>query len=189
ARCQGSGIAGPAESMPKRILVVEDDPDHRRIVTKVLTREGYDVIEAATGVAAVAAAREDRPDLIIMDLALPGLDGFEASRRIKAAPDSADIPIVALTAFAMRGDEERARAAVEQQRPDLVLLDVMMPQMSGMEVLDRLRANPATAGVPVILVTAKDQDEDLLAGYKYGADYYITKPFSAKQLLYGIGLV
>ena len=65
----------------------------------------------------------------------------------------------------------------------------MMPQMSGMEVLDRLRANPATAGVPVILVTAKDQDEDLLAGYKYGADYYITKPFSAKQLLYGIGLV
>ncbi len=111
ARCQGSGIAGPAESMPKRILVVEDDPDHRRIVTKVLAREGYDVIEAATGAAAVAAAREDRPDLIIMDLALPGLDGFEASRRIKAAPDSADIPIVALTAFAMRGDEERARAA------------------------------------------------------------------------------
>ncbi|TMA43973.1 MAG: response regulator [Deltaproteobacteria bacterium] len=82
-----------------------------------------------------------------------------------------------------------ALASVEQQRPDLVLLDVMMPQMSGMEVLDRLRANPATAGVPVILVTAKDQDEDLLAGYKYGADYYITKPFSAKQLLYGIGLV
>jgi len=67
--------------MPKRILVVEDDPDHRRIVTKVLAREGYDVIEAATGAAAVAAAREDRPDLIIMDLALPGLDGFEASRR------------------------------------------------------------------------------------------------------------
>jgi len=82
-----------------------------------------------------------------------------------------------------------ALASVEQQRPDLVLLDVMMPQMSGMEVLDRLRANPATAGVPVILVTAKDQDEDILAGYKYGADYYITKPFSAKQLLYGIGLV
>ena len=97
--------------MPKRILVVEDDPDHRRIVTKVLTREGYDVIEAATGAAAVAAAGEARPDLIIMDLALPGLDGWEASRRIKAAPDSADIPIVALTAFAMRGDEERARAA------------------------------------------------------------------------------
>ena len=97
--------------MPKRILVVEDDPDNRRIVTKVLTREGYDVIEVATGAAAVAAAREDRPDLIIMDLALPGLDGFEASRQIKAAPDSADIPIVALTAFAMRGDEERARAA------------------------------------------------------------------------------
>ena len=119
--------------MAKRILVVEDDADNRRIVAKVLTGEGYEVIEVATGAEAVAA--------------------------------------------------------VHQQRPDLILLDIMMPQMSGMEVLDRLRANPATAGVPVILVTAKDQDEDLLAGYKYGADYYITKPFSAKQLLYGIGLV
>src|SRR5437763_14590706 len=82
-----------------------------------------------------------------------------------------------------------ALASVEQQRPDLVLLDIMMPQMSGMEVLDRLGANPATAGVPVILVTAKDQDEDLLAGYTYRADYYITKPFRAKQLLSGLGLV
>jgi len=97
--------------MARRILVVEDDADNRRIVTKVLTGEGYEVVEVATGAAAVAAVREQRPDLIIMDLALPGIDGWEASRRIKAAPDCADIPIVALTAFAMRGDEERARAA------------------------------------------------------------------------------
>jgi len=97
--------------MARRILVVEDDVDNRRIVTKVLTGEGYDVVEAATGAAALAAVQEQRPDLIIMDLALPGIDGWEASRRIKATPDSADIPIIALTAFAMRGDEERARAA------------------------------------------------------------------------------
>ena len=97
--------------MAKRILVVEDDADNRRIVAKVLTGEGYDVIEVATGAEAVAAVHQQRPDLIIMDLALPGIDGWEASRRIKAAPDSADIPIIALTAFAMRGDEERARAA------------------------------------------------------------------------------
>ena len=115
---------------------------------------------------------------------------------ILVVDDNQDNVNIAREILLSRGFEVRvayngpsALASVEQQRPDLVLLDVMMPQMSGMEVLDRLRANPATAGVPVILVTAKDQDEDLLAGYKYGADYYITKPFSAKQLLYGIGLV
>ena len=97
--------------MSRRILVVEDDEDSRRIVTKVLTGEGYDVVEVLTGAAALTAVREGRPDLILMDLALPGMDGWEATRQIKAAPDSADIPIVALTAFAMRGDEERARAA------------------------------------------------------------------------------
>ena len=115
---------------------------------------------------------------------------------ILVVDDNQDNVNIAREILLSRGFEVRvayngqsALASVEQQRPDLVLLDVMMPQMSGMEVLDRLRANPATAGVPVILVTAKDQDEDILAGYKYGADYYITKPFSAKQLLYGIGLV
>ncbi|TMB05919.1 MAG: response regulator [Deltaproteobacteria bacterium] len=118
------------------------------------------------------------------------------SALILVVDDNADNVNIAREILLSRGFEVRvaydgqsALASVEQQRPDLVLLDIMMPQMSGMEVLDRLRANPATAGVPVILVTAKDQDEDLLAGYKYGADYYITKPFSAKQLLYGIGLV
>ena len=118
------------------------------------------------------------------------------SALILVVDDNADNVNIAREILLSRGFEVRvayngqsALASVEQQRTDLVLLDIMMPQMSGMEVLDRLRANPATAGVPVILVTAKDQDEDLLAGYKYGADYYITKPFSAKQLLYGIGLV
>ena len=118
------------------------------------------------------------------------------STLILVVDDDQDNVTIAREILLSRGFEVRvayngpsALASVEQQRPDLVLLDVMMPQMSGMEVLDRLRANPATAGVPVILVTAKDQDEDILAGYKYGADYYITKPFSAKQLLYGIGLV
>lgn len=73
--------------------------------------------------------------------------------------------------------------------PDVILLDVMMPQMSGLEVLQRIKAAPATAHIPVIMVTAKMQDEDVLIGYQHGADYYITKPCTAKQLLYGIGLV
>jgi two-component system cell cycle response regulator DivK len=97
--------------MPARILVAEDDADNRRIVVKVLTGEGHETLEAADGRAAVALATRERPDLIVMDLAMPGMDGWEASRRLKADPQTADIPIIALTAFAMRGDEERAREA------------------------------------------------------------------------------
>ena len=86
-------------------------------------------------------------------------------------------------------DGAAALRSIEQARPDVVLLDIMLPDMDGMEVLDRLRSNSAHAQLPVILVTAKAQDEDVIAGYKIGADYYITKPFTARQLLHGIGLV
>jgi CheY-like chemotaxis protein len=97
--------------MAKRILVAEDEPDNRLIAVRVLAREGYETLEAADGHAAVALARQERPNLIVMDLAMPGMDGWEATRRLKADPRTADIPIVALTAFALRGDEERAREA------------------------------------------------------------------------------
>lgn len=97
--------------MPKRILVVEDDPDNRRIVAKVLSVEGYHVIEATDGIEALARARAEHPDLILMDLALPNVDGWEATRRLKSDPETRSIPVVALTAVAMRGDEEQARAA------------------------------------------------------------------------------
>jgi CheY-like chemotaxis protein len=86
-------------------------------------------------------------------------------------------------------DGKSALRSLEQQLPDVVLLDIMMPEMDGIEVLDRIRANPQSASLPVILVTGKGQDDDVLAGYKYGADYYITKPFTPRQLLHGIGLV
>ena len=97
--------------MGKRILVVEDDADNRRIVVKVLTVEGYEVLEATDGRSALATARKEHPDLIIMDLAMPGLDGWQAASQLKSDPKVADIPIIALTAFAMRGDEEKAREA------------------------------------------------------------------------------
>jgi len=101
----------PVKEVPKKILVVEDDTDNRRIVTKVLAVEGYLVIEATDGVEALAQARAELPDLILMDLALPTMDGWEATRRLKSDPDTRRIPVVALTAVAMRGDEEQARAA------------------------------------------------------------------------------
>ncbi len=78
---------------------------------------------------------------------------------------------------------------LQEQKSDLILLDIMMPQMDGLEVLKRLRGNPDTASIPVILLTAKAMYEDVLGGYKMGADYYITKPFTKTQLLDGINLI
>jgi len=82
-----------------------------------------------------------------------------------------------------------ALQVVRKEPLDLVLLDVMMPEMSGIEVLQQIKDNSQTGRLAVILVTAKTHDEDVMVGYQYGADYYITKPFTAKQLLYGIDLV
>jgi DNA-binding response OmpR family regulator len=79
--------------------------------------------------------------------------------------------------------------SVQQRRPDVILLDVIMPGPDGMQVLDRLKLDPKTTSIPVIMVTDKTEDRDVLAGYENGADYYITKPFTGQQLLYAIGLV
>ncbi len=86
-------------------------------------------------------------------------------------------------------DGESALAALGRRLPDLVLLDVVMPAMSGIEVLDHIRADPKQSHLPVILITACSADEELLEGYRVGADYYITKPFTAAELLDGIALV
>jgi len=87
------------------------------------------------------------------------------------------------------GSGAEALNIVRTETLDLVLLDVMMPEMSGIEVLQQIKDNSQTGRLPVILVTAKTHDDDVVSGYQYGADYYITKPFTAKQLLYGIELV
>ena len=76
--------------------------------------------------------------------------------------------------------------SLEDQKPDLIILDVMMPHMHGFEVLSRLKGIPATSSIPVIMVTAKIRFENILEGYKAGADYYIPKPFTKSQLLEGI---
>ena len=102
-----------------------------------------------------------------------------------------------VSSFLLRGgyevriarDGPTALASVRQQRPDVVLLDVMMPGMDGMQVLDHLKLDPKTASIPIVMVTAKTQDEDVLAGYQSGADYFITKPFTARDILHAIGLV
>jgi two-component system, OmpR family, alkaline phosphatase synthesis response regulator PhoP len=115
------------------ILVVDDNEDTLRIISRILENGGYGVIVEHNGKDGLARAREVIPEAII--------------------------------------------------------LDIMMPGMSGMEVLERLRASPETSRIPVILLTAKAQDQDVIAGYQSGADYYMTKPFTSNQLLYGVKLV
>jgi two-component system cell cycle response regulator DivK len=97
--------------MSKRILVVEDHEDNRRIVRELLASAGFEMIEALTGEEGVRLARTHRPDLILMDIQLPVLDGYEATRQIKADPALRSIPVVAVTSYALSGDDEKAYAA------------------------------------------------------------------------------
>ena len=108
---------------PKRILIVEDDPDTVKLVTAFLTRDGYRVLSARNGIAGLRLAREERPDLVVLDLMLPGLDGLEICRAIR----------------------ERS-------------------------------------SVPIIMLTAMVDEEDRLTGLELGADDYVTKPFSPREL-------
>jgi len=97
--------------MSKRVLVVEDHEDNRRILRDLLISAGYEPIEAVSGEEGVALAETHRPDLILMDIQLPGLDGYEATRRIKANPALRQIPIIAVTSYALSGDEVKAKEA------------------------------------------------------------------------------
>ena len=119
--------------MNKTIMVVDDNPDIITIVKTILEGKGYNVFSAFSGA-----------ELLNM---------------------------------------------LKGQKPDLIILDIMMPEMDGLEVLSRLKAMSDTATIPVILLTAKVQYEDVLGGYKLGADYYITKPFTSTQLVNGINLL
>jgi two-component system, OmpR family, alkaline phosphatase synthesis response regulator PhoP len=112
--------------MAHSILVVDDDPKIVRVVEINLTQAGYQVRTAADG--------------------------------------------------------EQALAAVTQERPDLVLLDVMMPRLDGFETLKRLKADPALTDIPVVMLTARAQDEDVFEGYGTGAQWYLTKPFEPEEL-------
>ncbi|HOF88429.1 MAG TPA: response regulator [Armatimonadota bacterium] len=113
--------------MPKKILAVDDERHIVRLIQVNLERAGYTVITA--------------------------YDGREALQKIEA------------------------------ENPDLVVLDVMMPYMDGLETLKRIRANPATRALPVIMLTAKAQDQDVFQGYSHGVDIYLTKPFNPIELL------
>jgi len=94
-----------------RILIVDDNPTNLKLVTFVVKAQGYEVTTASDADTAVASIREARPTVILMDLQLPGIDGLELTRRLKADPATRAIPIVAVTAYAMKGDHEKALSA------------------------------------------------------------------------------
>jgi len=115
-----------------KVLYVEDNDDNIYMLTHRLRRAGFTVAVATDGAAGVAMAASERPDVILMDLSLPVLDGWEATRRIKAAPETRHIPVIALTTHAMSGDRE---AALEAGCNDFDIKPVDLPRL-----LDKIRA-------------------------------------------------
>jgi len=97
--------------MPAKILLVEDNEMNRDMLSRRLVRNGYEVLLAIDGGEGLAKARAESPDLILMDMSLPGLDGWEATRQLKAEPGTRGIPVIALTAHAMAGDRQKALSA------------------------------------------------------------------------------
>jgi len=104
---QTSRLAGAATLMMVKILVVEDNEMNRDMLTRRLQRRGYEVVIAVDGAEGLAMAQSESPALVLMDISLPVLDGWEATRRLKMAPETKSIPVIALTAHAMSGDRER----------------------------------------------------------------------------------
>jgi len=121
---------------------------------------------------------------------------MNANRTIMIVDDNPDIVTIVKTILEGKGYVVQTAysgmevfSRLEEKKPDLIILDVMLPQMDGLEVLTRLKGTADSSPIPVILLTAKVQYEDVLGGYKLGADYYITKPFTSTQLINGINLL
>jgi len=95
----------------KKVLLVEDNEFNRKIVRNLLAKQPYELLEAHDGEAGVAAARRDRPDVIVMDVQLPKLSGLDATRALRAEPETKDIPIIVVTSFALSGDQKKAMDA------------------------------------------------------------------------------
>jgi two-component system, cell cycle response regulator DivK len=103
--------AAGKNDMSKRILVVDDQPDNRQIIRDMLAPTDYEITEAENGELALAAIAKQRPDLILMDIQLPIMDGYTATSRIKSDPKLRSIPIIAVTSYALSGEDRKARAA------------------------------------------------------------------------------
>ena len=252
----------------KTILVIEDNELNLKLVKGLLTIGKFNTLSASDAETGIHLARRHHPDLILMDIQLPGLDGLSATRMIKADETLKYIPVVALTSYAMQGDDRKAHEAgcdgyvtkpidtrtfnkilesylqaasrnknilkksirkkpiilivddepknikllkaklsrtpyqIEQAvngfeaiekaqtvLPDLILLDVMMPEMDGYEVARRIKADPKLSLTPIIMVTSLDGSDDKAKGMKAGAQDFMTKPVHTMELMTRINSV
>jgi len=240
---------------PARILVVDDNPTNLKLASDVLDAEGYQVAQAGNAEEALLIIEAHPPDLILMDIALPGMDGLALTRKLKADPATRQIVIVALTAFAMKGDEakaysagcngyitkpidtrrlpdqvggflrgilgavkaterkvlvieddppqlklahrvlassghhvteadaaEAALAAIKNDRPEVILLDLMLPGMDGLSLARQLRAQPETRDIPIVAITAFPEKFPEAAALEAGCDAYLVKPVDTRRL-------
>ena len=247
------------EADKSKILVIEDNPLNMKLVTNLLTINGYDVSEAQDAEMGIEAAKSLCPDLILMDVELPGISGLDATRRIRNDPKIRDVPIIALSANAMDEDRDKGLSAgcndyitkpiniktfvnrinhhllktrkqvlfnnamsghrilivddeplnikllsalliskgyqvltagdgkeairkVKNERPDLILLDIMMPGMDGFEATKFLKSDADTKNIPIILVTALTGEDEKKRGLDAGADEFINKPVNHQEL-------
>jgi CheY-like chemotaxis protein len=116
-----------------RILLIEDNEENRDALSRRLERRGFDVIMASDGKEGIAKARAEAPDLVLMDMNLPELDGWEATRMLRALPETSQLPIIALTAHAMAGDREKAlEAGCTEYHTKPVELALLMEQIEGL---------------------------------------------------------
>ena len=246
----------------QKILVIEDNEKNMKLVRLLLEIGNYQVLESEDAETGVEIAQREVPDLILMDIQLPGMDGLQATQEIKKDPKLSKIPVVALTSYAMDGDKARvlnagcdgyfakpidtknflnvlrsylnpkpaeepstlpapksntvrilivdddeknvklmcgmltrddyelstagdgptALSMIEENTPDLILLDVMMPGMDGYEVTRRLKAKAETNTIPIILITALDSPADRAQGLEAGAEEFLTKPVNPVEI-------
>ena len=237
----------PTPRPPRRILVVDDEFNIMRVMRHILESEGYVVLEASSGEEALRTVRDERPDLVLLDVLLPDLDGFEVLERLRRDADTSDVPVVILSILeakeesfrlgaqdyfnkpidrvkliesvqALLGegnenvkvlvvdDDAHIQQAITQMlaarnyqvlgardgleavvrardaRPDLIILDLYMPEMDGFEVIRRLRGWDETASIPILVLTASDMALDEARALTLGAAHYLNKPFSEHEL-------
>jgi two-component system cell cycle response regulator len=239
----------------RRILVVDDNPTNLKLVADVLECEGYNILKAVDAEEAEKLIEIDLPDLVMMDIALPGMDGLTLTRRLRSRKKTKHLIIVALTAFAMKGDEqkaldagcngyitkpidtrtlpilvegfmprrqpepagkplkilviedvlselklaqtvltiaghlvrgseaaEQALEAIERNRPQIILLDMLLPGVDGLTLARKLKADPKTDGIPIVAITSYPERFTREQALAAGCDAYLIKPMDTRQL-------
>lgn len=241
--------------MSKRILVIEDNEQNRILMHQILKHHSYEVLEAVDGAAGLAMAKEHMPDLILLDLQMPVMDGFAVIVELRNTPALSQLKVMAVTSFAMKGDREKALAAgfneyvtkpidtrkfveivktmlpnepvpiakqvvlcvddepanlkllenilvprdyevikaengedallkIKSQAIDLVLLDLMMPKMDGLQVSRKIKENKKFRHLPIIMLTAYSGTEAYIGSLSGEVFAYLHKPFKTEELVH-----